>query len=66
MMGSLWQDFRYALRVLSKNPRFAAIVVFLLALGLGVNAAIYSIVDVVILQPLPGKDPRQLVRLYST
>jgi len=66
MLDSLRLDFHYALRSIHKNPGFTAIVVLILALGIGVNAAIYSVVDVVVLQPLPGRDPRELVRFFST
>jgi predicted permease len=66
MLDSLRLDFRYALRSIRKNPGFTAVVVLILALGVGANAAIYSVVDAVVLQPLPGKDPRNLVRIYST
>jgi predicted permease len=65
-MESLWQDIRYAVRILRKNPAFTTTVILLLALGIGANAAIYNVVDAVVLQPLPGKDPRQLVHLFST
>ena len=62
----LRMELRYALRLMRKNPAFTATVIVILALGIGANAAIYSIVDAVLMQALPGRNAHELVNIYST
>jgi len=62
-MGMLWQDLRYGTRLLRNSPGFAAIAVLTLALGIGANTAIFSLVDVVLFRPLPIEKPGEVVRL---
>jgi putative ABC transport system permease protein len=64
LMSSLVADVRYALRVLSRTPFFALAVVAVLALGIGANTAIFSILNAVLLRPLPFPDPDRLVGLF--
>jgi predicted permease len=63
---SLWGDVRYAARMFARNPVFTCLAVSALALGIGANAAIFTIFDGVLLRPLPYKDPGRLVMVWSS
>jgi predicted permease len=63
LLENLWQDLRYGCRTLARNPGFTAVAVLSLALGIGGNSAMFSIVNGVLLQPLPYPAPERLVRV---
>src|SRR5512143_559544 len=64
-MGIVWQDVRYAVRTLSKNPAFLVTVLVILTLGIGANTAIFSVVNAVLLRPGPYRDTGRLVVLWD-
>jgi len=65
-MSSLLQDFRYSVRLLKQRPWFAAVTVLTLAIGIGANTAIFSILDALMLRPLPVWQPDRLVQVSAT
>ena len=64
-MTNFWQDLRYGLRTLRRNPGYAALTIFTLTLGIGVNSAIFSFVDAILLRPLPVAHPEELVKVEA-
>src|SRR5438046_1332900 len=64
LMSTLLSDLKYGFRALRKTPGFATLAILVLALGIGANTAIFSVVNGVLLRPLPFQDPRRLVQLW--
>src|SRR6185436_1298184 len=64
-MSSVWQDLRIGARMLAKRPGFTVIVVLALALGVGVNTVVFSVVNLFVLRPLPVRDPGSLISIFS-
>jgi putative ABC transport system permease protein len=65
-MQTLWQDLRYATRLMLNRPGFTAVAVLTLALGIGANATIYSVINAILLRQLPYPEPEQIVRVFET
>jgi hypothetical protein len=62
----LWSDLRFAARLLARSPGFTAVAVVSLALGIGANTTIFSLLNAFLLQPLPGRDPARLATVYTS
>lgn len=66
LLGDVARDVRYAVRTMAARPAFTAVAVLSLALGMGANTAIFSLIDAVLLRPMPVSHPEQIVSLYTS
>ena len=66
LLDDMWQDVRYAVRALRRSPGFASVAILTMAVGIGANAAIFSVVNAVLIRPLPFPEADRLVRIFET
>src|SRR5215510_16143791 len=66
LMETLWQDVRFGFRILFKSPAFTLVAALSLALGIGANTAVFSLINATLLKPLPVEEPGRLVSLFTT
>src|SRR5512142_421269 len=62
LLQSVWSDLRFAARVMRRNPAFSAVIIITLALGIGANTALFTVVNAVLLKPLPVTKPQELAQ----
>src|SRR5438045_9415305 len=65
-MGVLWRDFKFSLRGIKNKPGFASVILIMVALSIGANSALFSVLSAVLLRPMPYKDAERLVMVWET